>query len=418
MTTKGKVKMKRVFTVCTGLLALIWLANAAMGAAVVKIDDEAQVKIGFRVQPLVVITDKDIDGDGEFEQEVDFKVRRGRLRLGADVNEFVSAFMQTDVGSGEDGNGFDFRVIDAWVSLKVDDLLKIVAGENMAPASRQNLTSSGASMTMDRTGITYKTLTWGTRSVTGFANNTFVDADAGLRGDVDVRDLGVTLFGGTQINDSLHIKYYAGIYDGIQEAGEDNLRYAGRVQLNMFDAEPGYYNSATYMDGKKTIGIGFSIDGQEEVAASADKGLVDYGFYTVDVFGNLPAGPGYITFEAAYENLDLDDATALDHDGDGFGVGATATKDASQAQGDGYYVQVGYYINKLQPWVDYEKWNSDSATGKGGYDMYRLGATYFFKGHNANVKAGYEKLNADETISGTTSEDSIESIVAGIYVTY
>jgi len=405
--------MRTMFFVIAGLLAVIWSANSASGAALVQIDEDSQVKIGFRAQPEVVVTEKDLDGDGDFETETDFKVRRGRIRLGIDVTELVSAFLQTEVGSGEGGSGLDYRLIDAWVSLNIDPLFKIYAGENMAPASRQNLTSSGAHMTIDRPGINYKTLTWGTRSLTAFANNTFSDADAGLRGEADVRDLGVTLFGGKQVGEAVSFKYYAGVYDGIQQAGEDNQRLTGRVQFNIWDPEPEYFNSATYLGGKKTIGVGASIDSQKEVATSADKGDVDYGFYTLDVFGEIPIGHGSLTFEAAWENLDLDGATALDSDGDP----ASAAKDASQSEGDGYYMQLGYYISKWQPWVEYESWDSGAAGNKGSFDSYRAGISYFFKGHHANIKAGYEHFVSDETISGTI-EDTIDSIVAGVFVTY
>ena len=405
--------MKTILGISAVLFAMALLMSSAHSAAVVKIDEDSQVKIGFRVQSLVIFTEKDLDGDGKFESETDFKVRRGRLRLGADITDLVSAFLQTDVGSGVGGSGFDWRLIDAWVALKPDKMFNIYAGENMVPASRQNVTSSGTLMAIDRPGINYKTLTWGTRSVTAFANNTFSDADAGLRGEVDVRDLGVTLFGSTSLSDQTHFKYYAGVYDGIQNTTEDEQRFAARVQLNLYDPEPNYYNAATYLGGKQTVGFGLSYDTQKDVASSADKGNVDYKFYTVDVFAEFPAGSGHLTLEGAYENLDLDGATLLDHDGNPL----TAVRDATQSQGDGYYIQAGYYINQWQPWIEYESWDSDAASGKGGFDMYRIGLSYFIKGHNANIKAGYERLNADQNI-GSTTEDKIDSIVVGMYVTY
>ena len=49
--------------------------------------------------------------------------------------------------------------------------------------------------------------------------------------------------------------------------------------------------------------------------------------------------------------------------------------------------------------------------------MYRLGVTYFFDGHHANVKAGIEQFKADADI-GASNEDSITSLVLGLYLTY
>jgi hypothetical protein len=284
----------------------------------------------------------------------------------------------------------------------------------MAPASRQNLVSSGAMMAVDRPGMNTKTLTWGTRSAIRFVTSTYTDSDAGLRGEAAVRDVGATLFGSGSFDEVAHLKYYLGAYDGVQEGPSDSeLRYTGRVQANALDPEPSYYNSSTYLGKKKTVGVGFAYDLQDAVAYSPDVGEVDYRFYTFDAFGEYPVGPGALTLEAAYLNLDLSDATEIDLDLDP----ETPGRDATQSQGDGYYLQVGYYIKQWQPWATWESWTSDEQSGKGSYDMYRLGLTYFIEGHHANIKAGIEQFKADAPM-GTSNEDSVMSFVLGLYLTY
>jgi hypothetical protein len=306
------------------------------------------------------------------------------------------------------------RLIDAFITLKPNAWAQFVAGQNMAPASRQNLTSSGAMMAIDRPGMNTKTLTWGTRSGIRFVTSTYADSDAGLRGEAAVRDVGATLFGSGSFTDIAHLKYYVGAYDGVQEGPSDSeLRYTGRIQANAFDPEPSYYNSSTYLGTKKTVGIGFAYDLQDAVAFSPDVGDVDYRFYTLDAFGEYPLGPGALSLEAAYLNLDLGDATEIDLDLDP----ETPGRNATQSQGDGYYVQAGYYLNKWQPWMTYESWKADADSGKGTYVMYRLGVTYFIDGHHANVKAGIEQFEADANI-GTSNEDSVTSFVLGLYLTY
>lgn len=268
-------------------------------------------------------------------------------------------------------------------------------------------------MTMDRPGITYKNLTWGTRALSTFSTATYSDADAGLRGDVDVRDLGVTLFGSTSFSESSHLKYYLGVFDGIQKAGKDSERVAGRIQYNIFDAEPGYYGLSTYLGKKKTIGIGAAFDIQSDVADDLATGTtVDYSMSTVDVFAEIPIGSGTLTAEGAFIDLDLDGATQLDALGDGSDL-----RDANQSQGDGYYIQAGYLFNKWQPWIEFENWDADAASGKGSYDSSRVGLTYFIEGHNANIKVGYEVFNSDALI-GSTNEDEIQTVAIGFYVTY
>jgi hypothetical protein len=269
-------------------------------------------------------------------------------------------------------------------------------------------------MTIDRPGINTKNLTWGTRSTYRFGTSTLDQTDAGLRGDNAVRDVGAVLWGTGSFSDTMHLKYYAGLFDGVQNADTDdnNLRFTGRVQFNMFDAEPGYYNLSTYLGTKKTLGFGASYDMQDEVANNTiGGGTSDYEFWSVDAFLEWPLGPGYLTAEAAYSDLDLD----------------RFDDEAAAAQGNGWYVQAGYYINKWQPWVEYEEWDGDAFSGDfGNYSQYRVGISYFFKGHNANIKLGYEYTDPDENFIGTVNgvpnspldEDDTSTIVLGFYTTY
>ncbi|MBM4149821.1 MAG: porin [Lentisphaerae bacterium] len=397
----------------SALAAIGFAVTGARGGAVIKIDEQASIDVGFTVQAIGLASESDRDGDGKFEPDTDFKIRRARFRTTATLTERVVASVQTDIGAGSSGGGYDARLIDAWVLFKLDELFNIYAGENMAPASRQNLASTAALLTMDYPGMNNKTLTWGTRSSAKFMFETFGDSDAGLRGEVDVRDLGVTFAGNRSFGEDLHAKYYAGAYDGIQKTTRDNLRYCGRVQFNVGDSEPDYYTKSTYLGKKKTLGVGFSADYQADVAYSEDKGNVDYSFYTADVFAECPAGPGAVSFEAGYETLDLGGATMLDHDGDPL----TAARDATRAEGRGVYTQAGYLYRKVQPWAGWERWESEADDDKGSYTMYRLGVTYYIKGFNANIKAGFEQLVADEKI-GSTEEDTIESFAVGCYMTY
>jgi len=406
--------MKRLIVpgIMVSVLLMLLMAGSAWAGAKIQINDDAKIDLGFRLQTLYLNTDRDLDGDGSFEKVDDFLIRRARLRLGADINKDVSIFLQTEFAQ-DAGSGGDVRLIDAFIKYKLDKLATIIVGENMAPVTRQNLTSSGGLMAIDRPGISYKNLTWGTRALTTFSTATYGDSDAGLRGDVDVRDLGVTLFGSTSFSDSSHLKYYLGVFNGIQKAGKDSERFAGRIQYNIFDAEPGYYGLSTYLGKKKTIGIGAAFDTQSDVADDLATGTtVDYSMVTGDVFAEIPVGSGTLTAEGAYITLDLDDAVQLDAIGDGSDV-----RDANQSQGDGYYIQAGYLSNKWQPWIEFENWDADAASGKGSYDSSRAGLTYFMEGHNANIKIGYEVFNSDALI-GSTSEDEIQTVAVGFYITY
>jgi hypothetical protein len=66
---------------------------------------------------------------------------------------------------------------------------------------------------------------------------------------------------------------------------------------------------------------------------------------------------------------------------------------------------------------EYEEWDGDAASDLGDYSSYRIGVSYFLKGHNANIKVGYESFEPDENFSGT-NEDDLSTFVIGLYTTY
>ena len=405
-------------------LGLVLLSSCALifsSASVqagVKITDEKSgtvVDLGGRLQYLTLFN------DGSFDNDVEYKVRRARIRLGITPHPWWKMFLQTEFSDDNINSGGDVRMIDAFITFKPRDWFQLIGGERMAPASRQNLTSSGALMTVDRPGSNNYTLTWGLRGQTQFNNSPVPGTRGGSVGDVSVRDLGVTLFGSTSTSDSLHFKYYAGVSDGSTERTSDEERFTARAQVNIGDAEPGYYGLSTYLGKKRTLGFGAAYDTQSDFAADtvnvdADGqgqvvGSLDYTYWTIDAFAEQPIGPGTVTFEAAYSDLDLDDPQG--RLGSSGGNALSGGVNADQTQGSGYYAQTGYYINKWQPWFLYEDWDADGNNDAGDWSAYRVGLSYFFAGHNANVKVGYE--NTDNKTPGA---NDIQTFVLGAYITF
>jgi hypothetical protein len=390
-------------------LGVLNLPQAHAGAKL-EINENSNIDLGFRVQALYLNNDSDLTNNTN-----EFKLRRARFRLKGNVTKYFTGFLQTEFSDDGINSGGDMRLIDGWVMAKPHKLANVVAGMAMAPVTRMGMTTSGALMTIDRPGINNYMLTWGGRGRVAFNTGSLAGTRNGLGGDVQVRDLGVTLFGKTSFTDTAHFKYYLGVYEGQDPATRvsDSERFSGRVQFNFFDAESGMFNASTYLGKKKTIGIGAGYDTQSDVAIdSVTRELIDYSFYTVDAFMDYPVGPGSLTAEAAYSTLDLSDALnplANEKTGDILS-GAVA---ADQSQGSGFYAQAGYYINQWQPWVGYEQWDADAANGGGDWEAFRFGVSYFLSGHNANIKAGYEVLKND-----TPGENDIDTFVIGMYMTY
>lgn len=401
-------------TRCLALALTVALAapTAAHAGFKVKLDDQTSLELGLRLQSQFISTEVDRDGDGQYESQNDFAVRRARVKFRASYGSWATAYVQTDLEE-QSGTSSDSRIIDAYVLLKPHKAAWLYLGENMAPAIRQNVTSSGGFMTLDRPGLAYKALTWGGRAKYAFTNTTFGDANAKLntQARAPVRDMGATLFGNVSVTPVVHLKYYLGLYDGVQAAQSDSLRFTARAQINFFDPEGGYYNDGTYLGEKRTVGIGGSYDRQGKIALDQATGRkVDYRLFSLDAFGETPLPVGVLTAEAGYVNLDLDGGGAL------VTAGGTVLGNASRAQGDGFFAQLGYLLGKVQPWVNYERWSSDASDDRGSYKAYRAGLNYFLKKHDAKLVAGFERFEPEVRLSA--SQGHVNTFIVGAYLDY
>jgi len=392
------------------IFSFIMLSSQQVFAgAKLKINEDSSIDLGFRVQAMYLSNDKDHSPNRN-----EFRLRRARFRLKGNISKKFTGFLQTDT-SNESGNdsgvGQDMRLIDAWIMYKFHKLAMITGGMHMPAVARQNLTSSGALMCVDRPGINNYILGWGQSGREAFNTGTLGGTKSGLTGNNDVRDLGFSLFGSSSLSDIFYLKYYLGVFEGATSRLDAGERFTGRVQINLWDAEPGYFNLSTYVGKKRTMGFGIGFDTQNNVANDLNTGqTIDYNFLTLDYFLDIPMGGNLtITTEAAYSMLDLDNAGIL-QDGNG---DVLSTVSASQSQGDGFYLQTGVLVGKWQPWVMYEQWNSDGVADAGSWDAFRFGGTYFWKGHNTNFKAGYEIVN-----NRTPGEPGINTFAFGMYMTY
>ncbi|WP_158224587.1 porin [Agaribacterium haliotis] len=400
--------MRSTFSLRPLALALLiggMTATATAGAATVTIPDNIDMKLGGRLHVLASGSDDESLSDRD---ELDLQVRRARIRFSSTVDEWITLFLQTEMASQTEKSGADMVLIDANVTLKPMQQAQVVLGQHMSPALRQNVTSSGALLAIDRPGVQYKSLTWGTRALAGFSRKTQSETDAGLRGEVDVRDTGATFFGVASPGERLHLKYYAGIYEGALSAADS--RYTARGQINFGDAESGYFNAANYLGKKDTIALGLSVDQQSEVATDLGSGdEVDYLLSSVDFF----AAKGALTFEAAYINLDLGGAGLLAFQ-DGSAVGGNKAT-GKQAEGDGYYLQAAWQFGKWQPWAGFESWDSNADDGYGSFSGARLGVSYLLN-KESSFKLGVENWENDVVADGDDAE--FMTVTAGYFITF
>jgi len=394
-TDTRRYLVRRIHTVALVLFLLSLAGSSAFAGAKIPINDDATLDLGYMLQVHGYASQEDLDGDEEWDSTRHWKVRRGRLRLKANVGERVTAFLQTEAAANKTMN-----LIDVWLNFEVDPWVQLYVGRHMAPANRQNVTASSCLMAIDRPGLAYKSLAWGVRATSAFTNSVFDQSVTGLSTPDAVRDLGLTVFGAGELSPDHNFKYYAGIYNGIQAGVDDKDHFTLRAQYNLWDAEGGYFNRSTYLGKKKTLGIGVSYDLQQEVGMSGAD-LADYTYMTVDGFLELPDAAGNaLTVEVGYMMLDFDDAA-----------------DFMAAQGNGFYGQAGYYLAPgWQPWVEFESFDSDHDSSLGKYTNFRAGVTYYLEGQHANIKLGFEQFKSDQPMVG--SEDTINTVLLGFYSAY
>jgi hypothetical protein len=227
-------------------------------------------------------------------------LRRFRFMVGGTLLKYFDYFFDVDYpdlfkadstisSGGTRKHGPGLLVQDAFVTLKAGGrAFRLDAGYMLPAASHNWLQGAGTLYGWDY-------------FVNTFRRDVFTDADPFMSStgeNPSGRDLGFQLRG--LLSD--HLEYRVGIYQGYRvatlpasngmagEVGALNaFRVAGRVQVNVLDAEPGFFYQGTYLGTKKILSFGAFYDFQST-----------YYFRGVDGILDLPAGPGVLTAQVNY----------------------------------------------------------------------------------------------------------------------
>ena len=106
--------MKKTMILSFLIIGLLVLPLSSWAGVKMKISEDTEIDLGFRVQTQFLATDN--DGGDTGDDVEDFRVRRARIRLGGKVTKWTNFFLQTEAAS-ESGTGLDMRLIDAFVTL-------------------------------------------------------------------------------------------------------------------------------------------------------------------------------------------------------------------------------------------------------------------------------------------------------------
>lgn len=194
----------------------------------------------------------------------DFNVNNARIYIGGSVTDNIKLMFNTDYSSASD----NLQIMDAVARFEFGDKFNIWAGRFLPPSDRANLYGPF------------------------YASNWNVYEDGvqdGYPFNVQGRQNGVAYWGQFGI-----AKVSLGVFDAPSTAGQGEVITAGRVQLNFWDAEPGYYLNGTYYGEKDLLSVGLA--GQTSAGKHA---------YTLDglMEKKLPNG-GVVTLEAEAARYD------------------------------------------------------------------------------------------------------------------
>lgn len=339
MTSRTKYSRLVPALLMVGLL--LGISAPAAAQAIIKVNDKVNMKFGILLQGWA---DWNQDAaSGGYAQNL--FLRRARIIVAGQVAPGITFFAETDnpnLGKATKALGSGLILQDAFLEWKLRDEFSVQGGLILIPFCRNCLQSAASLLSID----------YGSYS---FLNSSPSGSTVGRDTGFQARGLLV----------DKHLEYRVGAFQGARETGSRNpLRVAGRLQYNVFDVEPGFFYTGTYLGKKKVLAIGTGIDSQQ-----------DYMSYTGDVFFDWPlAGGNGITVQADYIHWD---------------GGVTYTTLAKQ---NDFMAEAGFYIGsaKVQPFLRYENQSFDVETAtRINTTKYQLGLAWYPFGYNFNIKAAY-----------------------------
>jgi len=351
--------------------ALIGLLPAwAHAGAKIEIDEDRWITLGAGLRTSFAAVEDGAPSGSDYSK--DFDLESFRFYTGGQLFKYLSLEFNAEYDGDQ-----EVRVLDGVVKLEYSNLLNVWAGRFLPPSDRANLS--------------------GPYYLNSFDFPFVQQYPAIFAG----RDEGAAYWG--QIGEGM-FKWQAGFFEGSDSVGndDDNLLYTGRLTLNLWDPEPGYYNSSTYYGEKDVFAIGLvgmrQTDGSSTATGLTDGlgnpltdgmgnqliGIQDGDFtgWNVDLLVERNLDIGVLTLEGAYYDYDRDD------------LGNVAN------EGDGYFLVASWLLpneigpaglkGKLQPLVRYQRFDPEAS---GGDDHTRLdvGLNYVIDGHNARISFVYSR---------------------------
>jgi hypothetical protein len=313
------------------------------------------VTVGAGIRAFFADTSYD---DDTIEDVSDFDINSARIYISGTVTENIKVMFNTEYSGADE----DVNVIDAAAMFSFGDKFNIWAGRFLPPSDRANLYGP------------YYASHWGT----------FIDGvQDGYPFETTGRDDGVMYWGQFGIT-----KVSFGAFDvqGLTK-GDSEVLWAGRVQMDFWDQESGYYLNGTYYGEKDLLAVGVAAQ-----KAGGDQA------YSVDFLLEKKLGnSGVVTVESEYAKYD--------------GLGGYAGPES-----DGWYLLGAYMlpkpigVGKLQFLGKFGETTYGFLSGDVEQKTTELNVNYLIKDFNARVTLFY----IDQSYDNTTSD--VRQIGLGVQV--
>ncbi|MGB4270121.1 MAG: selenite/tellurite reduction operon porin ExtI [Spirochaetota bacterium] len=362
------MKLSRLLVAIALVVGLAAPSFAADGIAKFTFGDDQYLELHYLLQVQAYSQYKDGKPESDYWSK-DTMIRRSRIIVKGQAAQGVEFFMETDAPKQENDNNAQADVTkngkylftqDAYIDFTIAKELKIAFGHILLPFMHHNRQSAVTLLCADYTA-----------AIVPVGGNVWRDTGIEFRG---------LLANGL-------IDYRIGVWDGKDRDTtppitnkNDMPRYTGRVQVNLKDAEEGFFYSGNYLGKKSIISFGFGVDYQQDVYVTGITKAKDYTAWTVDVYFDHPIGANNVlTLQGAYVNVKN-------------GVFGVAAEKANM-----YFAEGGFLINGTwQPVARYYYKETENGT-KSKISEIAGGLNYFIKGHNANIKVEYAQQLKDES---------------------
>jgi len=407
-SSKGGAGVSLLAACICGAL-LLGIPGSALAGYKMEFDDDRWISLGVGLRFEAGAQQE----SGGREWDKNFTVDSIRPYIGGQVHEYIKFEANLDYTSSDNS----VELLDGIIKFEFNDQINFWGGRFLPPTDRANFSGP------------YFLNTWAFPLV----SQRYPQIYAG-------RDNGVAFWG---YDPSGRLKYQVGVFEGASSAHGPS--YDARLTLNLLDKETGYYNASTYFGEKNILAIGAVINAQRN-GAGADYLGEEHNFvgWNVDLLFETKMGAaGALTVDASY----------FSYSNDGFVEGNTGSPTpltsasdvtASRADGDGFYVTLGWYLpgeygfgsmkGLVQPHVRYQGYDNEQdfvTSGPNAYlgaephgyqDRWDVGINWYLRGQDAKVVLYYyhqdDNADLDSETAGRQSESGHNGVHLGVQLQF